>query len=242
MKNIKNIKLSICVFLSLILLLCSSIVVFADTNEVKEVDETFVSLNDLKKYENKVYANRRPNEIVITDPVAIQKLAKEQGFPNVEEIKKLTYTVGKVEQGSLADEIPQQRAGTYRTFISNVVDQGTGYKLADHFDENRYQGPISGTYTYTREDVSSYNATVSLSADIVSAGVGFTIGSNYSKSDSVTLNVPAGKRIILKIWTNYQKKSFTVYNEFSSSPGLWYPQGTGNAYKPVGLIFTQAEY
>lgn len=242
MKNIKRF-LSVC--LSLIMLLSSSFVVLADsneTNEAKEANESFVSLDEIAKYEDKMYADSAPNEIVITDPVAIQKLATEQGFPDVEDIKKLTYTIGKVEQSALDDEIPQQRAGTYRTFISDVVDQGTGYKLVDHFDENRYQGPIQGTYTYSRTDTSTYNATVSLTADIVSAGVGFTIGKSYTKTDSVTLNVPSGKRIILKIWTNYQKKSFTVYNEYSSSVGLWYPQGTGNAYKPVGLIFTQAEY
>ncbi|MGP1599445.1 hypothetical protein [Peptoanaerobacter stomatis] len=240
----KKIFLSVC--LSLAVLLSSSYVVSANSYEVKE---SFVSLDEISKYEDKMFMDSAPNEIVITDPIVIRKLAKEQGFPNVKDIKKLTYKFSKVKQNELNDNEPNDnetnllsKLTTARTFISDVVDQGTGYKLVDHFDENRYEGPIKGTYTYSRTDTSSYNATVSLNADIVSAGVGFTIGRNYTKSDSVTVNVPAGKKVILKIWTNYQKKSFTIYTEYSSSIGLWYPKGTGNAYKPVGLIFTQAEY
>jgi hypothetical protein len=108
MKNIKRF-LSVC--LSLIMLLSSSFVVLADsneTNEAKEANESFVSLDEIAKYEDKMYADSAPNEIVITDPVAIQKLATEQGFPDVEDIKKLTYTIGKVGQSALDDEIPQK--------------------------------------------------------------------------------------------------------------------------------------
>ena len=227
------------IFLALTLLFSSVTAVSANS---KESNESFVSLDDITKYQDKTYANAAPNEVIITDPVVIKKLATEQGFPDVQDNKKLTYTIGKVESSALEDEIPHSKAITVRTFISDVEDKGTGFKLQDHFDENRYQGPISGTYKYSRTDTSTYNSTVSLNAEIVSAGIGFTIGKSYTKSDSVTINVPAGKRTILKIWTNYQKKTFTVYNEFSSSVGLWYPQGTGSAYKPVGLIFTQAEY
>ena len=100
---------SVC--LSLIMLLSSSFVVLADsneTNEAKEANESFVSLDEIAKYEDKMYADSAPNEIVITDPVAIQKLATEQGFPDVEDIKKLTYTIGKVGQSALDDEIPQK--------------------------------------------------------------------------------------------------------------------------------------
>lgn len=240
----KKFFLSFC--LSLAMLLSSSYVVLANSYEVKE---SFVSLDEISKYEDKMYMDSAPNEIVITDPIVIRKLAKEQGFPNVKDIKKLTYKFSKVKQNELNDDELNDnetnllsKLTTARTFISDVVDQGTGYKLVDHFDENRYEGPIKGTYKYSRTDTSSYNATVSLNAEIVSAGVGFTIGRNYTKSDSVTVNVPAGRKVILKIWTNYQKKSFTIYTEYSSSIGLWYPEGTGNAYKPVGLIFTQAEY
>lgn len=227
------------VFLSLSMLLSSSSVVLADS---REAEDGFVSLDEIEKYDDKACRDNALNEIVITDPMAIKKLATEQGFPDVEDIKKLTYTIGEVDQNELQDEMISPLSGVFWTHIGNVENKGTGYKLVDHFDENRYQGPISGTYTYTRTDRSAYNATVSVDADIVSAGVGFTIGEEHTKSDSVTINVPAGKRIILKVWTNYQKKTFTVYREYSTSVGLWYPEGTGSAYKPVGLIFTQAEY
>lgn len=83
---------------------------------------------------------------------------------------------------------------------------------------------------------------MSISTDLISAKVGFTIGSSVTKSDTAELDVPSGKRVILKIWTNYQKKSFTIFREYSNCVGLWYPEGSGNAYRPVGLIFTQAEY
>lgn len=228
-------RISSCLALCLAMTMLSGITVFAAE---KQDTEQVISLSDIEKYQSNV-ARTNSNEIVITDPEAIKELATMQGFPDVENIKKLTYTIGET---SAEETTAMEQKITSWNVIGNVEDKGTGFMLVDHFDENRYQGPISGTYTYSRTDTCAYNADVSISTDIISSKVGFTIGSSVTKSDSVTINVPAGKKIILKIWTNYQKKSFTIYREYSNCVGLWYPEGSGNAYKPVGLIFTQAEY
>lgn len=209
--------------------------------ETTEVEECFC-ISDIEKYDHQILDGDERREIVITDQIEIKDIAEKQGFPDVEKIKKLTFIIGEIKTDEINDNSGRYESISVRTFIGDISDCGTGYTLSGHFDENRYQGPISGRYTYTRVDNSSYNSTISIGSDIVSTGVGFTIGQSYSKTDSVSVYVPSGKRIILKIWTNYQKKSFTVYQEYSSSVGLWYPVGTGNAYKPVGLIFTQAEY
>lgn len=89
------------VVLSLFMLLSSSSVVLADS---REAEDGFVSLDEITKYEDRACRDNALDEIVITDPIAIKKLATEQGFPDVEDIKKLTYTIGEVDHNELEDE------------------------------------------------------------------------------------------------------------------------------------------
>lgn len=232
-----KVRLSNCFILCMLVTLLFGTTVFA-SEQSKE--EEVISLEEVAKYQTNKARTGNPNEIVITDPEAIKELAAMEGFPDVENIKRLTYTVGKIETEE-TDSV-QLRSVSSWNVIGNVVDQGTGYRLEGHFNENRYQGPMSATYTYTRKDSCTFNSDIGIKSDIVSAKVGFTIGKEIIQTDSIQLSVPAGKKILLKVWTNYQKKSFTVYREYSNCVGLWYPEGSGNAYQPVGLIFTQAEY
>lgn len=237
-------KMSKYLFFTVILvILVFPLNISASTLKKNEKEESYINIAEIAKYQNNSFKNKNSNEIIITDPTVIHKYASSQGFPNVENITMLKIKVG-VTDNRLSDTVtlPPQKKATYRTFISDIVDCGNGYTLSGHYNENRYEGPISGTYSHSRTDSCEFTATASVSSQIVSAGVGFTIGNSITSTDSVTINVPSGKRVILKISTNYNKKSFTIYREYSDSTGLWYRQGTGDAYKPVGLIFTQAYY
>lgn len=138
-------KISRCLVLCMAMTMLFGTTVFAAEDQgAKEV----ICLSDIAKYQTST-SRSNSNEIVITDADAIKELATLQGFPDVEDIKKLTYTVGEV---SIEETNIVEPRITSWNVVGDVVDKGTGFMLVDHFDENRYTGPMKGSYTYTRTD------------------------------------------------------------------------------------------
>lgn len=90
---------------------------------------------------------------------------------------------------------------------------------------------------YTQERI-QYTANVNVKASIVTAAVGFNIGSDQTVSEAYSFTVPANHKIELRVFTNYQEKSFDVGDKYD---GLLYYSGSGTAQKPVGLIFKKIQ-
>lgn len=183
--------------------------------------------------------------ITITDKGQIAEIAKEQNLNDPESITKITYEFHNFSNIQESQQIENNananssiNSVTSTQAIYNVKDLGTGYSYWDQYDSSIYDGPAEVTKTYTRTASSSYSANIKVDYKIIEAAVGFTFTSGQQVSEAYKLSVPANKKIELRIFTNYQKKSYDIGDNYG---GLIYNTGSGTAQKPVGLIFQQIQ-
>jgi hypothetical protein len=185
------------------------------------------------------------NEIItITDKGEIAEIAKEQNLNDPESITKITYEFRdfsnhesqQIENMANADSSVSSVTSTQ--VVYNVKDLGTGFSYWDQYDSSIYDGPAEVTKTYTRTASSSFSTNIKIDYKIIEAAVGFTFTSGQQVSEAYKLTVPANKKIELRVFTNYQQKSYDIGDNYG---GLVYYSGSGTAQKPVGLIFQQIQ-
>lgn len=81
----------------------------------------------------------------------------------------------------------------------------------------------------------TYNASVSISPSIISAGVGFNVTSSYTVTDVYTIWVPAGHVYDIIAYPLYDEATFDImYNPVVGAP---YKVGWGYALHPSGVCF-----
>lgn len=191
--------------------------------------------------------------LTITDKVQIEEIAKKQNLTDPESITKITYEyyeypdikedpLQKISINTNSSNKIDTSINTASTYgyhmVYNVKDLGTGFSYWDSYDSSIYGGPATVTKTYTRISSSTYTADVKVDYELIEAAVGFKFELNKKVQESYTFSVASGKQIELRVFTNYQKKSYDIgYN----NGGLLYKTGSGTAQKPVGLIFQQIQ-
>lgn len=124
-------------------------------------------------------------------------------------------------------------------YVSNVSKVSSDvYFPNDPLASNWFDGPLSSiTKTYEQEVTGTYNCTASVSADVVEAGVDFSVTESVTKTTEIVRPaVLSTQRLNIKEYGVYDKYSFTLYSIFSNE------KGTGYAYKPMGLYIAQALY
>ncbi|WP_340673342.1 hypothetical protein [Brevibacillus agri] len=97
-------------------------------------------------------------------------------------------------------------------------------------------GPPGGKMIISETVNASYSANVSVSAEAVSAGVGFNVTKGYTVSDEQTISVPAGKTGTITAYPWYQTYEFDVM-ERRPWPFEDAVVGSGTAYLPIGVCF-----
>lgn len=188
----------------------------------------------LEQSETKSLGTTKNKTITITDKKQIAKIAKQQNLNDPDSIIEITYDFF---DSSKAQEGPSTNADVpHTTKVYNVKDLGSGFSYWDDYDSSIYGGPANVTKTYERTNSSSFTCDVSVNASLVSAAVGFTIGKDVTVREAYSFTVPANQEIELRVFTNYQEKSFDVGDD---AGGLLYYEGSGIAQRPVGLIFQQ---
>ncbi|MCL4441714.1 MAG: hypothetical protein M1609_14320 [Firmicutes bacterium] len=129
---------------------------------------------------------------------------------------------------------PQALTGYY--YLYNVRDTGNTCGLSK-IGDSYYPGPCTATMTVSSDVSATWSANVGVSAEVVSAGVGFTVTNRYGVSDSYGVSVPSGQTYEIIAHPVYDNKSYDV---------MWHPYigwesyaGSGNAAKPIGVCFVQ---
>lgn len=79
---------------------------------------------------------------------------------------------------------------------------------------------------------------VGVTNKVVSAAVGYDITDSFTSTKTFSTTVAAGKKVNVKVHTNYQKKTFDIYNNATGNC----VQSGAYTMKPVGLIFKQYTY
>lgn len=124
-------------------------------------------------------------------------------------------------------------------YVADVeLDNSDVYFPNNPIASNWFEGPLSQlVLTYTRNVKATSSSTVTISADIIEAGVGFSVEGSIEQSVQATRPaITASQKINIKEFGLYDAYRFNIY---SSSGNL---KGNGLAYQPMGLYVAQAVY
>lgn len=182
-------------------------------------------------------------EYVIRDPAKLKKLQKELNlqppFPNgkLKEIvikRSLPVIHANLNSPHIGENTP---LSAYE--VRNVQYEGTvcGLQVIQ-----RTSGPGPGTLTIsvTNTVSNSFISTVTISASIVSAAVGFNVTETESITDSYTMDVPLGEIGYIEAHPYLDIYSFEVWD----NPWYWWGSkvGEGEAYRVSGICFVSWTY
>ena len=98
-----------------------------------------------------------------------------------------------------------------------------------------YPGPSKPTMTISEKVSATFSSDVSVSASVITAGVGFSVTKEFAVSDSYSISVPAGENYNIKARPIYLIKNFEVWND--PTIGWDTKKGSGYAKKPIGVCF-----
>jgi hypothetical protein len=115
-----------------------------------------------------------------------------------------------------------------------VAGYAPGYAL-DPSVTGKGPGTVSLSHTWTENNF--WSASVSVSAGLVSAALGFQVGGSHSTTASYTVQVPAGQTDTITAYPEYTIYSFAVFAPDSFSSGYKWV-GSGLAYRFTGVQFT----
>lgn len=97
-----------------------------------------------------------------------------------------------------------------------------------------YYDPPEGEMVVTESFEASFSTNVDVSAEIISAGVGFSVTRSYSVSDKQKIIVPSGRVGLIKAYEYYRLVRFDVMEKgFFGDKKI----GDGYALKPIGICF-----
>lgn len=166
---------------------------------------------------------------VIDDPEELAQYAEELGLD--EEIEKITVSRSGDSQLSTSDD-NATAAGYYLQNVSAPREFCSIPAI-----RTSYYGYPGGTMTVTDSISNTFSANVEVDAQVVSAGVGFSVTAESSISDSQDIVVNSGEQ---KKVEAYAMGSITDYEVWDNP--WWrtaYQVGSGSATRYTGVCFVQ---
>lgn len=118
-------------------------------------------------------------------------------------------------------------------YITNVRTSETcGIEL---LRKSYAKGPATLSMTIKESVSAKWGTNTGISASTVSASLGFDVTKAYEITDSISIQVPAGKTYALAAYPMYRVYNFAVYH--NPMIGSAYYAGDGWAWKPSGVCF-----
>ncbi|MGQ8873385.1 hypothetical protein [Paenibacillus sp. TSA_86.1] len=230
-----------------ITLLCVSLFPAFSTSKAEANNDVQQSIN-LKKYFNsskqlKNNSDQSVQSVVITDRETINAIAKEQSLDNPDSINEIqldSVVIDTESEVAKPSNISPSAVIKTKYHIENIKDLDIGWSFRDKFISHLFQGPAEIKQTFSKEDTFAIAGELGTQLkDIIEAKFSVTLGTKKTQSTEYKFSVPSGRTTELRIFTNYHKKSYEVWNLVN---GLDYNLGTENFHKSVGLIFLQVKY
>ena len=226
----KNAKKTICLLLSICLLFGGSLSAYASESQnnnstTSNTEWTYVS--------------------TITDPSDLQQIAEAENLNipegyHLESVKTFIYT----DNDSLTDSFTSQNTNEIISTrgiiynIKNVKDKGDGFYYSSEYDSDWFYGPATVSEEYSRTDSVKMSVNVNVTNSVITGAVGYDVTKTFTNKKTFSTTVASGKKVNVKIHTNYKKTTFDIYNKVTGNC----VQSGAYTMKPVGLIFKQYTY
>lgn len=189
----------------------------------------FTSLSAVGTKPTLAESNYKDREI-ITDRQYIENFAKERDL-DPSEITQIEFVY--FEEDNLKSKIENIIPAAYDYYYVKVTRTGGSCGAKSIWTTSGWgPGPISQSQTYSIS--ANFSASIGITKDIVSAGVGFDVGREYSITDSKELPLEAGQYGEIISYPMYRVHSFDIYEK-----GLFKDKlvGDGHANEPNGICF-----
>lgn len=209
------------------LIMSVSIEAYAAEPEMNEADWTYVSS--------------------VTDEDELEKIIEKENIevPEGYHLESVdTYIYNNASEDLIQEDwISQQVDAQYSPRgivynIKNVKNKGDGFYFSSEYDSDWFYGPATVSEQYTRTNSVKMSVDAGVANSVISGAVGYSVTSTYSCTKTFTTTVASGKKVNVKIHTNYAKTTFDVYNKLTGNC----VQSGAYTMKPVGLIFKQYTY
>ncbi len=149
----------------------------------------------------------------------------------------------KAEMLNREPKAEQERAGDVQAqwctgyYLSNVQYQGNSWYFTNkRLGSSEGWGPITLSLTVSTSVSAQWSANVGVSAEVVSAGVGYSVTATYGVSSQGSWNVPSGTYGRLEGYALHNKHTWDVWNDDCGDPADTY-SGSGSSYKPNGGVY-----
>jgi hypothetical protein len=127
-------------------------------------------------------------------------------------------------------------------YLSNVQYQGNSWYFgSQRIGASSGWGPITLSVSVSTSVSATFSANVGVSAEVVSAGVGYSVTASYGVSSSGTWAVPSGTYGTLEAYALHNKHTWDVWNDDCGDPADTY-SGNGQSYKPNGGVYFKKVY
>lgn len=207
-----------------------------------EVTKTYESQNELQvtdffKNPNRLSdSDTSDQSIVITDRDTINAIAKEQSLADPDSIKEIRFdSVLFNSEPSSSDIKPSRVTSEYH--IENVKDFGPGWTFKNNYISHFFDGPASVEQNFSKEDSKAVTGDLGLKfPKVVELKFSVTLGEKRTASTKYSFKIPSNQTIELRVYTNYKKRSYEMWNLLG---GLDYNLGTDYLHTAVGLYFEQ---
>ena len=179
-------------------------------------------------------------EETITDPILLDKMISEEDIDvpegyELESVVVSSYTADDNEDDldNINEDFTKDNSATPLLFDTWKVKNSK--KVASNFSfqnspiiSDWIDGPAKYSQQFVEKVAASFSSELSVSADIIKAGVGFSVSDSRTFTRNYSTKIPKNKKINIKVFGNYDKYKFSIYKNDNYV-------GQGYAYKPVGL-------
>lgn len=129
---------------------------------------------------------------------------------------------------------PQWCTGLY---LSNVKYLGNDYYFTNQrIGASEGYGPINLKVEVSRSVSATFSANYGVKAEVVSAGVGYSVTASYGVASSGSWDVPSGTYGRLEAYALHDKHSWDIWEDDCGTPTDTY-RGSGNSWKPNGSVY-----
>ncbi len=228
-KEVIPLKKGVFITLITVIVLLSGLVVEASTKDRTPGEK--LSILSEGQPSNELGDTVQEDVIRISDPKAIQLFQLNQDLHF-----EPPFPGAKIKEIVIKRSIPLNKSPLtiQSTDIRNVTFGGSicGSEL---IRRSSASGPGTLHMSVTNTVPNSYTASVSVSAGVVSAGVGFNVTATESITESYDLTIPAGKIGVIEAHPWKDLYDFEVWED----PWYWwgYKTGDGTAYRVTGICF-----
>ncbi len=185
--------------------------------------------------ESSVVVSQSGNKVVeITDLEFLKRLETSVPGPKGKKLVGVSIAYTQAQESSLPGDrpvvTPQLGTGYYLKNITTSEARGT-----EIIRQSTFKGPSTATMSIKQGVSATWSSNTNISAETVSAALGFNVTKSYEVTDTYQIQVPAGKTYTIIARPYYKVYNFEVW--YDPLIGWDSKVGYGYAAKPVGVCF-----